>query len=95
MNWGTVDPAIPFNRCKPAAGTGKGTGINKNAINSETHWLDGSVVYGSDPVLAAQLWNPTTGEMHIEKAVDSTNAGGYVFFFFSGFFGFFILIFLQ
>ena len=49
---------ILLTRAIVAPGTGTGIDNPASAINRNTSWLDGSVVYGSDAVLAAQLRGP-------------------------------------
>jgi Ca2+-binding RTX toxin-like protein len=49
------DAAIAMTRAKQAAGTGAGTDTPAIAVNNVTGWLDGSMVYGSDPITAAAL----------------------------------------
>jgi hypothetical protein len=45
---------IPFNRSEFFEGTGVG-GENREVVNSITSYIDASLVYGSDPVRAAEL----------------------------------------
>jgi hypothetical protein len=56
------NPFIPFNRSEFFEGTGVG-GENREVVNSITSYIDASLVYGSDPVRAAELRTFNNGRL--------------------------------
>jgi len=81
IGWATSTPgvyAIPFTRAKAAPGTGAGTNQPKSAINTETHWLDGSAIYGATKAISVTLWDNTTGKMYLNKASSNPPNGNLV-----------------
>lgn len=78
----TADPSDPYydpnwagilsiSRSVPFPGTGNGTDNPKQMINTETHWLDGSIIYGQNDDPSGWLWDPATGYLALME--DSNN----------------------
>lgn len=60
---GTGRAVIPFQRSGAAPGTGEGTGTPRQQRNEISGWIDGSMVYGSDPQRAAALRTGVGGRL--------------------------------
>lgn len=56
---------IPFSRSIAAPGTGENS--PRQQLNEITSWIDGSMVYGSDPVRAAALRSFDGGKLRMQK----------------------------
>jgi peroxidase len=58
---------IPFSRSIAAPGTGTDPSRPREQMNAITNWIDGSMVYGSDPVRAAALRTFEGGRLKVEQ----------------------------
>ena len=63
-------PFIPFRRNEPAPGTGAGTGVPREQVNSITAYIDGSNVYGSDQARADFLRAFSDGKLKTTLATN-------------------------
>jgi peroxidase len=67
---------IPFSRSEFDPNTGTGPGNPRQQINNITAWLDASMIYGSDPMVAAALRTHQGGRLKSSPGADGAIGTG-------------------